>query len=198
LTTRAMRVKLRAGRAALMAAAYVGIVACGGCRSDEKVASDTATRFMFAMQHKNADEMKATLTQVGQQKWTGDLTKDNDQKNSDSKDNDFVVKQVTIKDQTAEAVVDAVSGKSDHAELRVEMRRENGDWKVYAFEIPANGMNLTYDFEHPENFASNVLYGVGKALGEGFSQLSKGFQSMAEGFSQGMKSGSSNNSNPPK
>jgi hypothetical protein len=175
----------------MRAALAVGIVcgiACGGCRSDQQNASSTATRFITALEHKDANEIKSLLTQEGQAKWTGDLTKDSEK--SDKKDDVITIKQIIVKDQIATALASVQSGNDKPNDIDIDMKRENGEWKVNAMSFPGNGMTIKYDFEHPEAFLGDVMRGVGQALGEGFKQVGKGLQSLAEGFANGMKDSS--------
>ncbi len=178
-------VKLRAA----LAVGIVCAIACGGCRSDEQNASSTATRFVTALEHKDANEIKSLLTQEGQAKWTGDIAKDSEK--SDKKDDVITIKQIIVKDQIATALASIQSGSEKANDIDIDMKRENGEWKVNAMSFPGNGMSVKYDFEHPEAFLGDVMRSVGQALGEGFKQIGKGLQSMAEGFANGLKDGTS-------
>jgi hypothetical protein len=172
----------------VLAAVFVLGIAPAGCgHSDRKAAEATARAFLEAADRGDNQALRATLTKQAQEAMGDDIGK----RSSTERDHsEYVIGQAAIADDTARVPV-TVQEKDSEKRVAFKMRREDGQWRIYALSLPleADGGELTLDFEHPEAIAGQVFALIGKGMGEMFRGMGEGVSAMAKGFAEGFAQG---------
>lgn len=166
-----------------------------GCNSDQRAAAYVTQQFLDAGKRGDETAVKATLTAKAQEKWSTMIGSSVTKQNQNA---EYTVGDPVITDDIAVVPVQ-VKAKDQQQEIKVKLRKEEGQWRVYAMLIPANGIELTLDFENPEEMAGEMFKALGQGMGEMFKAMGKGMGegmgAMMKGMSDGMK-GSTSGSTP--
>jgi hypothetical protein len=158
-----------------------------GCAyTDPQAAAATAQAFMEAGKKGDRQAWEATLTEKARQEMDTQVGKKVNVK--DQVPGGYTIGQPTITDDTAEVPV-TVKGKDQNAEsettIKLKMRREKGDWRVYAMTLPTtpDGPEFTVDFENTAALLGEIMKQVPQgmnALGAGLNALGDGFKAAGE------------------
>ncbi len=96
--------------------------------------------------------------------------------------------ETQITGEKAEARFKVQDNKESH-DLKVTLRLEEGAWRVYGLAFPlAPGIQITLDFENPEEVLRSIGEAIGRGIGEGMREMGKGLGDAAKGFADGLKS----------
>ncbi len=81
------------------------------------------------------------------------------------------------------------SGKDQPMKFR--MRREEGQWRIYAFAVPLTpgGPEMNIDMEHPEAILGEAFKGMAESMAKGMKAMGEGMGAGMRAFGEGMKKG---------
>lgn len=138
-----------------------------GCKNTNSPES-VSLQFIEAAKHNDKEKTLALLTEKARENLKGSNQVWN---NNSSKDEPLTVSETNIQNDKAEVTLRGESDKEKGA-LKVLLRQESGQWRVYGITIRAEKDDLlTIDFEDPAKSLGGFLEGlgrsVGKAVGEG-------------------------------
>lgn len=152
-----------------------------GCRSDQSAATETARQFMEAAQKGDEQALKATLTTKAREKMNaGTSSRLNLKKNGTG---DYTLGQATVDGDTAQVPM-TLKQSDKETQGHVKLRREEGQWKVYALSIALvpGGQEMNLDLENPEAILGELMKQMPQVMGEGMKAMGEGFKAMGEGF----------------
>lgn len=165
-----------------------------GCHNDQRASEDTARSFMEAAQKGDEQALKATLTTKAREKLNaGTSSRLNLKKNGAG---DYTLGQATVDGDTAQVPM-TLKREGKETKGHIKLRREEGQWKVYALSAPLvpGGQELTFDLENPEAILGELMKQMPQVMGEGMKTMGEGFKAMGEGLKKAgseMNKGDSN------
>ncbi len=165
---------------ALAALALILGLMLAGCHNDQRAAETTVRNFMEASKTGDKNGVNATLTTKAREKMqSGTGTNMATQKAGSSAD--YTIGETTVNGDTAQVPV-TVNNNGREQQMTMKLRREDGEWRIYAMAIPLGpgGADFTFDFENPEGSLGEMFKGMGQAMGQAL-------RGMSEGFKQGMQ-----------
>ncbi len=122
-------------------------------------------------------------------------------------DQETATKAVTLHYQVGDPVIRdneaivpvTVTDDSGTQERKVQLRREEGKWRVYAMQIPtyAGGPNLTLNYEDPMRMIPESMHAAGVIFGQATRGFEQGMKEFARGFEEGVKSSNRHAATPP-
>lgn len=166
---RSLRVMSRLTAAA---AAVLCSVALAGCHSDKQQAAAVTGQFMDAMKTGNTAQLKSLLTKKSVEKWNDEFGKS--MTSQTTQDGEYKLGDAEITDDTAAVPVTITSTKHPAPQtIKIKLRKEDGQWKVYAMSFATpGGPEMTMDFENPEAFLQDLM----KAMGGALQKMGSGMQ----------------------
>jgi hypothetical protein len=159
------------------------LLACG--KSDQAAAHDTTVNFMSALNSGDRQALDNTLTLKAR-----DAMKDSKLGDNKKENGDYNVGDAKVDGDNAEVPVTVKDSDSDKThDIKVKLRREANEWRVYAMVIPTDsaGGDLTIDFEHPEAIVGDVFQVIGKGVGSLLKGVGEGLGAMFEGLGRGLR-----------
>ncbi len=196
------------------------VVGTGCGKSDAQMAGDTARTFMSALANDDKMLARAQMTRLAREKMadadsasdkSGGMGKDGYTVGEATIDGDSASVPVTVTEandgtggegesEAAPPAPTVTEIGSDNASketrsstqtIVLKMRREEGQWKVWAMRVPLapGGPNITMDFEHPEAILGEAFKGIGEGIGAAMKGLGEGMVAMFQGMAKGMAEG---------
>lgn len=165
----------------IVVAIVLGGLALGGCRkSEEQKAKETAQAFFSAAETDNKPALKNTLTEQARR----NVKIEPHDKNMPGFDGDYTLENASVHDDTAEVNFVMKNKDGDSAPGHFTMRRENGEWRIYAMTLKAlpNGGEITMNFENPTAVFADLFRELPSLMAEGMKAMGEGFKAMGEGF----------------
>ena len=162
------------------------LTALNGChKSDASLAEAAAREFMTG----DKETSFSLLTKTAQAKMGASFSKDTVTSLPNA-----TYGPTTITDDTAEVgLVAKEKGKEKDVDKRgkVLLRREDGTWRVYGLRAEmAPGVDMTFDFEHPEAMMGEMMKAMSKGMADGLKDVGKntgeGLRGFGQGFTQGI------------
>ncbi len=158
----------------------LSLIGCKNSNSPENV----SLQFIDAAKHNEKEKTLALLTEKARENMKGsNQVWSND---SHSKDEPLTASETAIHDDKAEVTLRSEGDKDKKGTLKVLLRQESGQWRVYGIAVGADKeVVLTIDFEDPAGslggFLGEIGKGIGKAIGEGLKsageEINKAFKS---------------------
>ena len=156
-------------------------LALTGCRkSEEQRAKETAQAFLSAADADNAAALRNTLTQQARQ----NITQKNDRTKLSGFEGGYTLENAAVQDDTAQVYFVLKYRDGDTTPGHFKMRRENGEWRIYAMTVKAlpDSGEITMDFENPTRVFADLFRELPNVMAEGMKAMGEGFKTMGEGF----------------
>ncbi|MDX1932862.1 MAG: hypothetical protein SFU56_09685 [Capsulimonadales bacterium] len=163
--------------------AAMAIFASMGCRSDASDVRSVARAFIEASGREDAAAVRQVVTR-GARPYFQEHTAT--PKRETGNVGGFKVEEPTIQGETA--VVPVRWTDETGAEVRsLRLRREEGEWRVYALELPSfpGGPTMTMDFENPMAILPQAMRTAGVVMGQAARGMEQGAKEFARGFEEG-------------
>jgi Protein of unknown function (DUF3828) len=169
-----------------------------GCKSDSAAIKNRAQDFLVALDAGNKADLDLVLTKKAKEQPLGQSLIDISKKGNDDRNgrsnSSHTLGEVAIEKDTATVAVTLKDDKGETTPGTVHLRREEGDWKVYALTVIIKGNTIMLDFENPERVISDIFQAAGKEMGKASKEMdraatafAKGMEGFAKGMSEGLK-----------
>lgn len=118
----------------------------GGSAKDVAAVKAVAQAFLEASKNNDAKAFRAVLTEKARKNLQSGAFEQQELSGS--------IGDITVKRNTAEVSIIVPAGEGQDLEAILKLRRESGEWRVYAFAAPLpqllGGRRITIDFENPQ------------------------------------------------
>ena len=168
--------------------AALGAAILTGCGpSDSQKAQRSAREFIAAMQDGDTAAIERTLTAKARETTGGGAFAE---KKSGDSGGGYAMGDATIQENTA-IVPFVLTRGDDRTDVKVLLRREGPEWRVYAMSgpLPYGGGDITFDFENPAKGMNKSFGALGRMMGEMAGEMTVGMAKAAQGFSEGFQQG---------
>jgi hypothetical protein len=158
------------------------LIIAAGCRDDRGDARAVARTFLEATESHDNTTAQSVVTRKAQPLFDGDSRPMGEHDGNES----FAVEEPVIKGDIATVPVRLTDDKGTQ-ETILQMRREEGKWRIYAMQMPTypGGPSVTMDFENPMAVIPDALHAAGVVLGQVTKGMEQGTKEFAHGFDQG-------------
>lgn len=162
----------------LVGLALVGLL--GGFKSDARRAQDTAGAFLSAFERHDRAAAEAQITRAARERgWIGELIA-----KPDDRQHTFTLGDSQVDGDDARVPITLTDRQRDTTPGTLQLRREDGAWKVRALTLTHDGLPFTLDFEHPENLLGDLGHAAGQAFGKAMEETARGIRAFVDGISQ--------------